>query len=140
MTNLKIANGHVVEFNYSLTDSEGRLLDTSEGHGPMPYLHGKQNIVPGLEMEMTGKMVGDKFKVTVEPALGYGERFENMVQSVPKTQFENPENIQIGEEFQVQDEHGQVLIVQVVRVEDNNVVLDANHPLAGVTLDRKSVV
>ncbi len=134
MTDLKIADGHVVEFNYTLTDSEGGLIDSSEGHGPMPYIHGKQNIVPGLEKQMTGKMVGDKFKATVLPAEGYGERLENMVQKVPKSQFENPENIQVGEQFQVQDQNGHVLVVQVVNVENDNVVLDGNHPLAGVTL------
>ena len=134
MTNLKITNGHVVEFNYSLKNSEGILLDSSGDQGPMPYIHGKQNIVQGLEKEMTGKMVGDKFQVTVSPAEGYGIRLEELVRTFPKSDFEDPQSIQIGDRFQVQDNNGQIFTVTVIKLEDDQVVLDGNHPLAGVTL------
>ncbi len=131
---MKIADGHVVEFNYTLTDSNGSLLDSSEGHGPMPYIQGKQNIVPGLEKEMAGKMVGDKFQVTVAPAEGYGIRKEELVRAFPKSDFEEPQTIQVGNQFQVQDNNGNVFMVEVVKIEDDQVILDGNHPLAGVTL------
>jgi len=131
---MKIADGHVVEFNYTLTDSNGSVLDSSEGHGPMPYIHGKRNIVPGLEKQMTGKMVGDKFQVTVEPSEGYGIRMEELVRSFPKSDFEEAQSLEIGAQFQVQDNNGNVFMVEVVKIEDDQVVLDGNHPLAGVTL------
>lgn len=131
---MKIADGHVVEFNYTLTDSNGTVIDSSEGHGPMPYIQGKHNIVPGLEKAMAGKVVGDKFQVTVEPSEGYGIRMEELVRSFPKSDFEEAQSIEIGAQFQVQDNNGNVFMVEVVKIEDDQVVLDGNHPLAGVTL------
>lgn len=133
-SDLTIANDLVVEFNYTLKDPEGNVIDTSEGRGPLPYLHGKQNIVPGLEEEMTGRKVGDKFDVHVPSEKAYGARADNMVQSVPKNQFENPSEVQVGMQFQVQNHDGNALVVTVVGLEGDEVVLDANHPLAGVDL------
>ena len=130
-----IADGHVVEMNYTLTNSRGEVIDSSNGKAPLSYIQGKQNIIPGLEKEMTGKKVGDSFKVTVGPEEGYGTRNESMVQSVPKEQF-GPEasNVEVGMRFQVEGPGGQMLLVTAVDVKENEVVLDGNHPLAGETL------
>ena len=132
---MKIADKHVVEFNYTLTDNDGNVIDTSEGRGPLPYIHGMKNIVPGLEKELTGKNVGDKLKVKVTPAEGYGERNDQMVQAVPRDQFGDVDKVDIVMNFQVQDQNGQGLIVTVVELRDDEVVLDGNHPLAGVDLN-----
>ena len=134
MTELtQIADNTVVEFHYTLTDNSGKTLDTSEGRAPLAYIQGKQNIVPGLEKQMNGKNVGDKFSAQVPAAEAYGPYYEGMVQSVDKAQFDGIENLQIGMQFQVQTEQG-ALIVAVKEIQDNSVVLDGNHPLAGVDL------
>lgn len=130
-----IADNLVVEIHYTLTDDNGNVIDTSEGREPLPYLHGNQNIVPGLEKELTGKSVGDKLKVNISPDQGYGHRDENMIQDVPKDQFDNADQIQVGQQFQVETDNGQMLVVSVAEIKDATITLDGNHPLAGVILN-----
>jgi FKBP-type peptidyl-prolyl cis-trans isomerase SlyD len=127
-----IQNDSVVNFNYTLTNAAGEVLDKSQGE-PLVYLHGAHNIVPGLENAMLGKQVGDKFKVTVEPEEAYGEYQAEMVQEVPRNMFQGVDDIQAGMQFQAQTDDG----VQVVTVKDVTpelVIVDANHPLAGQAL------
>ena len=127
-----IANDHVVKFNYTLTNGEGQILDKSEGE-PLAYLHGAGNIIPGLENALTGKVAGDKLTVTVPAAEGYGEYHAEMVQEVPRQMFQGVDNIQAGMQFQAQTDDG-IQIVTVKAVEGENVIIDANHPLAGQDL------
>jgi FKBP-type peptidyl-prolyl cis-trans isomerase SlyD len=129
----QIADNTVVEFHYTLTDNSGKTLDSSQGRSPLAYIQGKQNIVPGLEKQMNGKAIGEKFTANVPAAEAYGPYYEGMVQSVDKAQFEGIENLQIGMQFQVQTEQG-ALVVAVKEIKEDQVVLDGNHPLAGVDL------
>ena len=132
---MTIAENHVVEMNYKLTSTDGEMLDSSEGKGPLAFIMGHQNIIPGLEKGMAGKSVGDKFKVSVAPEEAYGMRDDRMVQSVPKEHFgADAEKIEIGSQIQVQDQSGQVMIVTAVEIKEQEIVLDGNHPLAGETL------
>jgi FKBP-type peptidyl-prolyl cis-trans isomerase SlyD len=131
---LNIANDHVVLINYTLTNDGGDVIDTSDGREPLGYIHGKGHIIPGLENALTGKTKGDKLDVSIAPADGYGDRNDQLIQEVPKTQFENSEQIQVGMQFQVQA--GDVpMIFTAVEVKDDTVVMDGNHPLAGQTLN-----
>lgn len=131
---MQVAKDKVVTIDYTLTDSEGTLLDSSEGREPLAYLHGANNIIPGLEKALEGKASGDSLKVTVEPKEGYGERDDNLQQEVPKEMFEGVDQVQPGMQFQAQTPAG-TQIVTVKQVEDQTVTVDANHPLAGVTLN-----
>ena len=128
-----IANDTVVQFNYTLTNSDGDVLDKSNGE-PLAYLHGHHNIISGLESKMEGKSVGDKFTVTVAPEDAYGEELSEAVQEVPRANFQGVENIEAGMQFQSQSDDGHVMLVTVKDVNDDIVVVDGNHPLAGVTL------
>lgn len=128
-----IANDTVVQFNYTLTNSDGDVLDKSNGE-PLAYLHGHHNIISGLESKMEGKSVGDKFIVTVAPEDAYGEYLSEAVQEVPRANFQGVENIEAGMQFQSQTDDGHVMLVTVKDVNDDIVVVDGNHPLAGVTL------
>ena len=69
---LRIDDDKVVTFHYSLRDSDAALIESSEGKDPVVYMHGHDNIVPGLESEMTGKTSGEKFTATVAPEKAYG--------------------------------------------------------------------
>ncbi|WP_269913409.1 FKBP-type peptidyl-prolyl cis-trans isomerase [Acinetobacter sp. HY1485] len=128
-----IANNHVVKFHYTLTNAEGETLDQSQEGQPLAYLQGAGNIIPGLEKQLLGKKVGDKFTVTVPAAEGYGEYNADLVQEVPKQMFQGVENIEAGMQFQAQTDDG-VQIVTVKAVEGDNVLVDANFPLAGQDL------
>lgn len=128
-----VAKDTVVQFNYTLTDKDGNILDQSRGE-PLAYLHGHHNIIPGLEKQMEGKAVGDKFKATVAPADAYGEYIAEAVQEVPRSNFQGVDNIEVGMQFQSQSEDGHVMLVTVKEVNDDVVIVDGNHPLAGVEL------
>ena len=131
---MNITDNCVASFNYLLTDSSGKMLDTSEGHGPLSYLHGAGNIIPGLESALEGKTVGDKLTVAVPAAQAYGVRDDALVQELPSNMFSGIDNIEVGMEFHAETEHG-MQVVTVTKVEGDNVTIDGNHPLAGVDLN-----
>jgi FKBP-type peptidyl-prolyl cis-trans isomerase SlyD len=127
-----VRDGRVVSFDYSLRDTEGNLLDNSEQTGPMKYLHGRGNIVPGLEKAMTGLEAGDSRKVEVPSAEAYGERDESRVLEVPLDQL--PPNLTVGAMIHGQQPDGQILALTVLEIGESSAKLDVNHPLAGKDL------
>jgi FKBP-type peptidyl-prolyl cis-trans isomerase SlyD len=130
---MTISANSVASIHYTLTDGEGKVIDTSEGQEPLAYLHGAGNIIPGLEKALLGKAVGDKFTVTIPAAEAYGVRDDSMVQELPSNMFSGIDNIEVGMEFHAETEHG-LQVVTVTNVEGDNVTIDGNHPLAGVDL------
>ena len=131
---LLIGDNLVVSMHYKLTDDDGKLLDSSEGSDPLTYLQGAGNIIPGLEQALVGKVAGDSSQVRVEPAEGYGEIAPELIQTVEKSAFEGVESIEVGMQFQAQASDGSVQHIVVKQVEGDQVTVDSNHPLAGVTL------
>ena len=131
---LAIADGLVVVLNYTLRSGNGEVIDASTPEHPLAYLHGADNIVPGLEAALAGKTVGFKDNVVVEPAEGYGEREELPPQAVPRKAF--PPNIQIqaGMQFVAQGDDGEPAPIWIAGVDGDNVLVDTQHPLAGETL------
>jgi FKBP-type peptidyl-prolyl cis-trans isomerase SlyD len=128
-----ISNNCVVSIHYTLTDDDGRELDSSAGHAPFTYLHGAHNIIPGLEQALTGKAAGDELRVTVQPQDGYGEVNPDLVQQVPRDVFAGVDDLQPGMQFRTGDDE-QALNITVTDVSDDTVTIDANHPLAGLVL------
>ena len=131
---MQIGDQKVVTLHYTLTDNEGRLIDKSDD-GSFAYLHGASNIIPGLENALTGKSTGEEFSVSISPEEGYGARDETMMQQVPRSMFEENSQIAVGSQFHAQGPNGEMLIVTVMEVHDEHVVVDGNHPLAGVDLN-----
>ncbi len=131
---MQIAKDKIVAFEYTLTDADGNVIDKSEGRGPMAYLHGRGGIIPGLEEALTGQEAGAELKVVVTPDKGYGERNDGLLNRVPKEAFKGELEFELGLQFPVQDQQGNQRLVTIVHIEDDAIVLDANHPLAGVDL------
>ena len=131
---MKIEKNKVVSIHYTLTDNAGNVLDSSEGKTPLAYIQGVGQLIPGLEKELDGKEQGEKMKVTVEPADAYGEFREDMVFEVGKDGFQGEEELKEGMQVEVELEQGKSIAV-VSKIEDENVTLDLNHPLAGQTLN-----
>src|SRR5690606_21784866 len=130
---MQIAERKVASFHYTLTNDAGDVLDSSDGREPLVYLHGAGNIVPGLESEMAGHVAGDKFMVDVAAADGYGDYIEELVQTVPRESFQGVDDLAVGMQFQAQTGQGSIAVV-VTAIDDNDVTVDGNHPLAGETL------
>lgn len=130
---MQIAQDSVVLIDYTLTNDEGEVLDSSEGREPLAYLHGHGNIIPGLEKALLGKVSGDSMKVSVEPAEGYGEFNPSLTQVVPSEMFQGVDQVEVGMQFHAQTAQGMQVIV-VKAVEGNDITIDGNHPLAGQTL------
>ncbi len=131
---MEIAKNRVVSFHYALR-AEGRDLESSHGKDPVRYLHGAGNIVPGLERAMAGRQAGEKFSVTVAPKDAYGERNEGlMVRLSAKRLGVNPKRLTAGQVLRITTRRGQQL-ARVVKVGRFMVDLDANHPMAGLTLE-----
>ncbi len=131
---MRIAERYVVAFHYTLTNDAGEVIDSSAGRDPLTYLHGKGHIVAGLEKRLTGCVVGDKFEVKVSPEEGYGVRHEELLKHVPQEMFEGVENLEMGMQFEAHGPHG-VMPVRVVGFDGGEVIVDANHPLAGENLN-----
>jgi FKBP-type peptidyl-prolyl cis-trans isomerase SlyD len=128
-----IADQKVVSLNYTVKDTEGHIIDSSEGAKPLSYLHGQNNIIAGLETALVGKAVGDEFEVTVEPEDAYGEYNKEMVQVVPRETFKEFEKIEQGMVFNANTQNGPIQL-KVTDIEGDNITVDPNHPLSGKTL------
>lgn len=131
---MQIANDVVASIEYTLTDDQGNVIDSSVGGEPLTYLHGAGNIIPGLEDALAGKKVGDSFKVSIAPAEGYGEKNDALLQVVPREMFQGVETIEVGMQFHAQTDYG-MQVITVAAVEGTNITVDGNHPLAGQTLN-----
>lgn len=131
---MRVAKDTVVSIDYTLTDADGgAVLDTSHGGEPLGYLHGAGNIIPGLEQAMEGRTVGDAFRATVPPELGYGRRRDDLIDTVDRGAFAGVTDIKPGMQFQANTPQGP-RVVTVVAADDRGVTVDANHELAGRTL------
>ena len=127
---MQISKNKVAAIHYTLTDNSGKVLDSSQGREPLHYIQGIGNLIPGMEEGLEGKSKGDKFKLTIAPEKGYGIKDEKLTQKVQRSAF-GAQKIEKGMQFQTN--HGQVVTITEIGL--NEVTVDANHPLAGVTLN-----
>jgi len=119
---------------YTLTGSDGTILDTSEGQEPLAYIQGTGNLIPGLESALEGKAAGDHLEVSLPPEEGYGVRDDSLMQTIAREQFEGVEDLQVGMQFEARDDEGEQ-VVTIVKIEEEVVTVDGNHPLAGEILN-----
>lgn len=119
--------------HYRLKNLTGEVVDTSEGGEPLQFLEGSDNVIEGIQQAVRGRAPGDCLEVTIPPAMAYGEHNPDLVRKVPRSAFENVENLQVGMKFQT-NTGDEAQVVQVVGIDGNLIRVDANHPLAGFTL------
>jgi len=130
---MNVGDGKVVLIHYTLRDDQGAVLGSSDGGDPIAYVHGKGNIVQGLEEALAGRAAGDRIDIVVAPEKGYGLRDERLVQMIPRDRFPDSAALTEGQQFHADGPHGGRLLT-VARVEKDLVTVDANHPLAGKSL------
>lgn len=131
---MNIQEKSVVSIHYKLTDDKGQVIDQSQDQ-PLSYIHGVGSLIPGLEKELLGKTSGDKIQVSVSPEEGYGPHVPQLIQKLPRDTFQGVEKIEVGMEFQASNENGETMVVHVEEVSDDEITINGNHPLAGMTLN-----
>lgn len=130
---MKIAKDLVVSLAYRVTTEDGTLVDESPVSAPLDYLHGHGSLITGLEKALEGHKIDDKFTVDVGTDEAYGQYDENLVQRVPKEVFGDVGDLQAGMRFMAETDQG-AIPVEITAVEDEHVVVDGNHMLAGQNL------
>ncbi len=131
---MQIEDKAVVIFHYTLTNDQGELIKSSKESEPLAYIHGQGRIISGLETALEGRKSGDKFNVRLEPSDAYGERTDELVQTMPRSAFVDADDLDVGMAFRALSEGGET-IVHVVNIEGDQVTVDGNHPLAGQALN-----
>ncbi|HPE62145.1 MAG TPA: peptidylprolyl isomerase [Thiolinea sp.] len=131
---MQIQDNTVVSLQYTLTNDQGDVLDSTED-GPFDYLHGASSIIAGLEQALIGRRADDTFTVDIPPEQAYGVRDERLTQQVSRSMFAGVDDAALipGAQFQAQTNAG-TEVITVQSVDDQSVTIDANHPLAGQTL------
>jgi len=131
---MQIAKDRVVSIDYRLHLGDGKTIDESDAGDPLVYLHGYEEIVPGLENALEGKKAGESLKVQVSPEEGYGEYDPDGVEEVPREDFPPDMELEAGGIVSATDDEGDEVDFLVKEVRAKTVVVDFNHPLAGKTL------
>jgi FKBP-type peptidyl-prolyl cis-trans isomerase SlyD len=131
---MQIVKDKVVSIHYTLKDKNGDLLDSSKGQDPLAYIHGRGNIISGLENALSGKSAGEKLNVNLPPEEAYGVRDEGLVRVLSRSAFKDVESLEPGMRFQANTDQG-AQIFTVTQVEGDQVTIDGNHPLANEELN-----
>lgn len=132
MTETQKTHPRVIAFNYVLKSSQGEQLDASEPNQPLPFLEGRQQIIPLLETEILKMSEGDKKNISIKAVDAYGDFRPDMVMEVPKEEVAHL-NVNVGSHLQLQLGEG-TKVVKITKITDSHVTMDGNHPLAGVDL------
>lgn len=127
-------DGDKVKVHYTGKLDDGTVFDSSIGREPLEFTLGEGQIIPGFEAGVNGMNAGESKTVTIPSTQAYGPHFDEMVIKVPRDQFPSDMDLEVGEQLQMRHESGQIVVVTVVDVDDSQVTLDANHPLAGKDL------
>jgi FKBP-type peptidyl-prolyl cis-trans isomerase SlyD len=130
---MNISKDRVVSIGYTLKSADNQILDSAPDSEPLVYLHGHENIIPGLEKALEGKAVGDTVDVILPAAEAYGERDEALVAEISLDRFEGAE-VEEGMQFEAQTNDG-YRVVTVTGISDGKATVDGNHPLAGMELN-----
>lgn len=125
--------GDTVRVHYTGRLADGEVFDSSGGAEPLEFTLGEGEVIAGFDRAVTGMSPGDTRTVTIAVDDAYGERREEMVQTVPREQFPTHVEPEVGQRFQVTNGQ-QMALVTVTEVSDDGVTLDGNHPLAGQEL------
>lgn len=136
---MKISQDTAVTVKFTMSDSEGNLIDSTNDK-PLTYLHGSANIMPGLEDALEGLSAGKKFDLTLTPEEGFGKKDDKLVFTVNKNDFDKDAELEVDMQFQTMDEDENTVIATIIEINGDDVLVDENHPLAGISLVFKGEV
>jgi FKBP-type peptidyl-prolyl cis-trans isomerase SlyD len=124
-----------VTLDYKLTGSDGSLIGSSEQGKPLVYTHGIGGLLPRLEAALEGKAVGERLQLTLAPEDAFGAHDDSKVHFVSRDLFDPDESLEVGMSVKARGTEGEEFPAVIAQIEKDGVTLDANHPLAGLTLD-----
>jgi FKBP-type peptidyl-prolyl cis-trans isomerase SlyD len=134
MTPEKVQDDAVVTLQYKLRLDDGTLVEESEPDDPLVYLHGHENIIPGLENALTGMKIGDRKSVDVDPEDGYGDYDPADVGRINRVGLPEEFQPEVGMLIPILDEDGNEAEVLIIEMDDDDITVDFNHPMAGERL------
>lgn len=129
-----ITKGSVVNFEYTLSDDDGKVIESNKGEEPITYTHGEHQIIPGLETGLLGMKVNEERRICVQPEDGYGPVNPEGFKEVARSEIP-AESLQVGAMLHARGPEGEDFSVRIIDVKPETVVLDLNHPLAGLVLN-----
>ena len=129
-----ITNGSVVSFEYTLSDDNGKVLESNKGEEPVTYTQGEHQIIPGLEKGLSGMAVNDEKKICVQPEDAYGPVNPEGFKEVSRNEIP-AQGLEVGNMLHARGPRGEDFSVRVHEIKPETVILDLNHPLAGKTLN-----
>ncbi len=130
-----VAGGMVVTLDFTLTLSDGQVVDSTQGDMPLRYIAGQGQLLPGLEDAMLGMVVNEERDITLRPEDAYGEWDEEALEEIARSELPEDVELEEGMPLEVTDTEGETYEASVYEVREDTVVLDYNHPLAGETLN-----
>ena len=123
----------IMGFHYTLRDNDGNVIDSSNDGAPLLFMLGSGHIIPGLESEISDLAIGDKKNVEVQAADAYGEVIDDLRVTVQRSQFPEGDELKEGDQFRVNSDPN-TPVFTIVKIENDDIHIDGNHPLAGVDL------
>ena len=133
MGDSKVSSGMAVSMDYTLT-VDGEVLDSSKENGPLEYLQGHGNIIPGLESEIDGMAVGESKNAVVAAKDGYGEIDPDEIKDISRAEFPDEIPMNPGVDLEMKDQEGHIVHGTILEVGEDTIKMDFNHPLAGKEL------
>lgn len=131
----KAENGNTIKVHYTGKLNDGTVFDSSQDREPLEFTIGSGQVIPGFDKGVLGMELNEKKTVNIPVAEAYGERREDLIIDVPKTEIPEDLKPEVGKQLQMQNQEGQTFVVVVSEIKENSVQLDANHPLAGEDLN-----
>ncbi len=130
----KAENGKFVSVHYTGTLDNGDVFDTSQDRQPLEFEMGKGNMIQGFENAVRGMTLNESKTFTLAPEEAYGDRDENLMRSFPRANVPPDMHPEVGQTVVLQSEQGQQIPAAIRQVDDEKIMLDLNHPLAGQPL------
>jgi FKBP-type peptidyl-prolyl cis-trans isomerase SlyD len=127
---MNITNNAIVSMKYAVTSPSGEVLETS-GDDPIWYLHGADQLLPGLEKVLESKTIGDEVEVDLGPEEAFGAHEPELISKVPRSELDLPEEaFVVGNELELEDDTGSAFVT-ITEIAEDMITIDGNHPLAG---------
>ncbi|EGV52358.1 FKBP-type peptidyl-prolyl cis-trans isomerase [Candidatus Endoriftia persephone] len=136
---MQVTKDKVVTIEYTMTDEEGTVVDTTDNGEPLSFIQGKESLLAAIEAAIEGRDVGEKLSIVLEPEQAYGHRDKSLIRKVPRSHVNVSGDLEVG--LKLRGRNGSnVTPITVVEFDDETVTLDANNPLAGATLGVELVI